>query len=315
MVAAIAEQPNWTWFFKLSGPIGNLDELYDAWGRFLDTVRFQDGEPTWTLPENWSSAGLQDRAMPGGASMRIANIATSDEEVTVSVTSMPGGQQLLPNVNRWRGQLGLRPTTAIKLASQLATTANDEIEFRIFDASGPQLTTRMGGAPFARGPAGTPAPRPDSNTPDEKQPPVDESNTRIEFDAPTQWEPGETSATVLGRWTRETDDGPAEMLLIKMNPSPESWKMNIDMWSQQISSEVAPHESEVVVAGKDARQVRIPGSRSKQADNSVVLAVMFANDSGDGYVLKLSGAEAACDRAEGDFRSLLDSIRFIESDG
>ena len=152
MVTAIAEQSAWTWFFKLSGPIANLDEMHESWGQFLDSVRFQEnGEPTWTLPENWSTSGLEDRPMPGGASMRIANIATGDNDVAVSVTSMPGGQQVLPNVNRWRGQLGLQPINEIQLATNLSRTKNDEVEFRIFDARGPQLTTRMGGAPFAKG--------------------------------------------------------------------------------------------------------------------------------------------------------------------
>ena len=51
MVTAIAEQPEATWFFKISGPIENFEGVTEGWSEFLDSIRFASEEPDWKLPE------------------------------------------------------------------------------------------------------------------------------------------------------------------------------------------------------------------------------------------------------------------------
>lgn len=314
MVTAIAERPEATWFFKLTGPIEDFDAVKDGWDEFLDSVRYPGREPEWKLPQEWSSDGFQDLPMPGGMKMRIANIATSQDEVTVSVSSLPPGQELLANVNRWRGQLGLAATNAVQLAMQLSEVSNDEVSFRIFDASGPTLSTRMGGAPFARG-SGNRPPSPHGNsgeTKDETNRPA--STSHFDFDQPTGWEAGSTSSMILGSWKKETEEGSVQMKLLTMNATDESWKLNVEAWARQVRIEPGPEIDEVTetvdVAGSNARSVQLQGPAD---DKPAVRAVMFQNPAGKGFVLQLTGQQPAVDAVADDFQSLLDSIKFENS--
>ena len=317
MVAAIAEQPSGTWFFKLSGPIANVEELNAPWRKFLESIGFDNNEPIWDLPQGWNSKGLENRPMPGGSSMRIANIDTGDQEIALSVTSMPAGQQLLPNVNRWRGQLGLQPISQIDMASQLSDLETETLSYKVFETDGPELTTRMGGRPPFAGPRGRqpqsvgpghpPIERADTS---DKSPKTDDEETPLEFERPNGWIEGSTSSMVLARLSKDISGQPAEMLLLRMKPSEESWNNNIVAWTKEVGAN-APSESESIkVAGIESRKIRIAGPAEEDSANRAVLAVMFASPSGDGFVLKLSGPDKAVESAEPDFQAFLDSIRF-----
>ncbi len=317
MVTAIADQPQATWFFKLSGPIEKLDEIQEAWSQWLQSVRFTEPEPSWSLPPEWASPGFEDRPLPGGSPMRIASIATADSEVTISVSSMPAGQALLPNVNRWRGQLGLPPIDEMQLTTQLSEVKTEQASFQVFDASGPQLTTRMGGGPFAGG--GQPQSNAAAHSGLPQGSAAPDEDPGIDFVAPQDWQAGETSSMVLGRWSKNTEHGPAKLLLMRMSPTQESWKANVELWAQQVASEDTAKLGELTetiqVAGMQGRQIRLQGPRPQEPDNRAVHAVMFANPTGDGYVLQLTGDQAAVDDVVDEFQSLLESIRFRKTAG
>ncbi len=64
----------------------------------------------WTLPAGWSEEA--------GSGMRFATLRPAHGDVDVSVTRLQGAAGgLLPNVNRWRGQLGLPPLSDADLAT------------------------------------------------------------------------------------------------------------------------------------------------------------------------------------------------------
>ena len=69
--------------------------------------------PTWTVPAGWQEGQLTQfliakYVMPGD----------SGATATVNVSSLAGdGGGLLPNVNRWRAQLGLAPVTDTDIAA------------------------------------------------------------------------------------------------------------------------------------------------------------------------------------------------------
>lgn len=67
--------------------------------------------PAWTVPAGWEAQAA--------SSMRIATFAAPGEAgpADVAITTFPGDVGgLLANVNRWRGQLGLPPTTEGEIA-------------------------------------------------------------------------------------------------------------------------------------------------------------------------------------------------------
>ncbi len=108
------------WFFKLTGPEAAVAAVEPAFNDFLKTVKFADGQPTWTLPEGWQQ-------QPGNA-FRFATLVIPGEgkplELTVSGLPNSGSDNVayvLQNVNRWRGQLQLASIAADALATETKT--------------------------------------------------------------------------------------------------------------------------------------------------------------------------------------------------
>jgi len=59
----------------------------------------------WTTPEGWS-----ERNESNPSRLATLDVADGEQRAEVSITRFPGDVGgLLPNVNRWRGQLGLAP--------------------------------------------------------------------------------------------------------------------------------------------------------------------------------------------------------------
>ena len=50
MIAAINDQPNATWFIKMTGTIAQVAAAEIKWQEFLATTRFENGDPKWNLP-------------------------------------------------------------------------------------------------------------------------------------------------------------------------------------------------------------------------------------------------------------------------
>jgi hypothetical protein len=120
LLAAIVPHGTRTWFFKVTGRAGALDEHIDVFRTFVKSVRFSDGEdsaPTWTLPPGW-----QQQPASG---MRFAtlHLGTEKERFELTVIPLPSPPQdaavyTLSNINRWRRQLGLSPLSAQEVAGQ-----------------------------------------------------------------------------------------------------------------------------------------------------------------------------------------------------
>jgi hypothetical protein len=131
MLAAIVPHGDTAWFFKLSGPVEVVAKHADTFQSLIQSVSFPKsagGKPTWKLPEGWHEKP--------GSQMRFATLALPSENAAgspgtespvkpleVSVTSLPwsakaDAEQLLANVNRWRGQMQLKPLAAAELASE-----------------------------------------------------------------------------------------------------------------------------------------------------------------------------------------------------
>lgn len=132
ILVAMMTEADTTWFFKLTGP----DELVAAEKTnlkgFLETVELHTEShddphaslattpppatipagnlPGWKVPTGWTPVP------PGSMVLASFDLPGGDAKVTVSSLSGDGGG-LLPNINRWRGQIGLGPINSSELAS------------------------------------------------------------------------------------------------------------------------------------------------------------------------------------------------------
>lgn len=151
ILGAIQHRDSTSWFFKMTGDADLVEKQKPAFLDFLKTLSFSspsaqsqlppveigssdqqtlppghppidgmsppaaaspvshDGQPNWQVPAGWREVN--------GGSFLIAKFMLSGDggaAATVNVSSSAGdGGGLAPNVNRWRGQLGLPPQDEI----------------------------------------------------------------------------------------------------------------------------------------------------------------------------------------------------------
>ena len=116
-----------SWFFKITGEDTFVASQKQNFLRFLKSVSFGEigsmqmavapatnnendkANSIWTIPPDW-------QALPPSQFLlaEFAITGTNGAKAEVNVAEMGGeGGGLLANVNRWRGQLGLRPISEI----------------------------------------------------------------------------------------------------------------------------------------------------------------------------------------------------------
>ncbi|MDA1179165.1 MAG: hypothetical protein O2931_10260, partial [Planctomycetota bacterium] len=112
-LAAAFPQPDQVWFFKLMGPEADVSRHHDEFRGLVESVRYVDGKPTWSLPKGWIERPA--------ANMRFATLSPPPpSKLEATVIALPAATyQELDNINRWRGQLGLAPWTEEQLNTNI----------------------------------------------------------------------------------------------------------------------------------------------------------------------------------------------------
>jgi hypothetical protein len=128
IVTAMVHRPDASWFYKLAGDAALVEAQKPAFIEFLKSIRMKEGTPAeeappvtsskpgWQVPSQW-------KEIPAGQ-MQVAKFTvpargSAKGEVFVSVfPSDTGGT--LPNVNRWRKQIGLPEAQAAELTSMVS---------------------------------------------------------------------------------------------------------------------------------------------------------------------------------------------------
>ncbi|QEF96684.1 hypothetical protein Mal15_07120 [Stieleria maiorica] len=116
LLAVMVPRGEKVWFFKVLGPEDAVARIDDAFKAFVKSVQFDaNDEPVLeSLPDGWRRGGKKP--------MRFAtiDINTPEKQLDLSVSnlSVPGTMDdaawddyVQQNVNRWRGQVGLDPST------------------------------------------------------------------------------------------------------------------------------------------------------------------------------------------------------------
>src|SRR5438067_1529383 len=113
LLAVIIPHGDRTWFFKLMGPASQIDEQKGTFDQFVRSVRFTDRADApiaWTVPKGWEEGPKSQ--------MRHATFYIGPEEHRLELTVFGFSDQagsVLANVNRWRGQIGLKEISESEL--------------------------------------------------------------------------------------------------------------------------------------------------------------------------------------------------------
>jgi len=96
-----------------------------------EPVAPNSGEIAWTVPQGW-------KQLPGDGQMRYASFGVSEENPQIQLSVIPLNQSsLVSNVNRWEGQVGLKPTAEADLPKVVKTVEANGLTFQIVDLQSP----------------------------------------------------------------------------------------------------------------------------------------------------------------------------------
>jgi hypothetical protein len=303
MVAAIAERDDAAWIFKITGDPDLVAATESEWRPFLESLTFGESKvPMWKLPEGWT------QSPPEGMRFATLLIGTVDPPVEVAVSKLPPGQDLLGNLNRWRGQLGLELLAADALPSNLVDLAAGDVLLRVFDATGrmPLGSTRPSDADTSA---------PAENGGSESSAPSSENDELITFDPPTGWERGPASQFTAHRFLKKDGERSAQLAVTRLPSAAQSWTDSVNMWRRELDLEgveeqqVDEQTEERSIDGRAARLVALQ-SEGETKRASVIVHVTVGED---GWYFKLTGDADLVAQVRPEFDQLLGSVKFRQA--
>ena len=300
MAVAIFDNPDATWFFKVSGPAEQVAETESQWMSFFRSVKFEQDEPTWDMPGTWTKSGPKP--------MRHATLIIGDLQppLEMAISSLGPDQDLLLNVNRWRGQIGLGPSSQAELDGQIQEHQTDTGKFIVFNAVGTGTGSMRppfasGGAPLAENQAPTAGVGSESGS------------SKLKYETPTGWITGRTSSIVHARLTKKVESAEVQITVVEMPADANEWEPNVRRWANQVGlgqlsdKEFAKRTTELTVDGIAGKSIDLIDPESDLPNATV--AGMVKRE-GSAWFLKLSGDKKLVEENLPTFRSFLETLRF-----
>lgn len=213
LLAAILPVGEKVWFVSVSGPAPAVGDLLPQFERFVQTIRFPENQRrrvTWDLPADWHREPSRER-------LRYATFRAGSNALEVKVNAFgPESADVLNNVNRWRGQIGLAEIKAEELPTVSRPITVNGVTGTFVDMTGP-------GANAAPPPAAAPT----RQSADEK----------LAYDTPPGWEPLPADPAKLMRVAafKVTDgDKSAEVTVIPLAGVAGGKLANVNRWRKEV---------------------------------------------------------------------------------
>ena len=330
MLAAILPGGTQNWFFKMTGSPDQVQAEFDTFVEFLKSITLKGDKPEWTVPENWEQEP--------GRSMRFATLKVkgSDPAVELSVIPLPAGDSLeadlISNINRWRGQVGLSDITAkdIQAASETTPTLDSPLfklkagdqTLTVVSLKGMMAGNPMSRAPFAsgmmgggagqpaRGPAPGPAPGP---TPGPANPPA-AASAQLKYKTPEGWKPGRSGGMRKAAFNITAGGETGEVTIIDLSKEHSPLLPNINRWRGQvglrdITEAELSKESEQLKAGDlEATYVKLIGPKTSKPATAILGAIIYRENLA--WFVKFTGPPKLAEQEADRFKQFVQSIRF-----
>ncbi len=253
MLAAMIPKGDQVWFFKVTGPEEAIGTIESTYRQFVESIEIKAGTPDLqNLPDGWRRGGSKP--------MRFASIdvETPNKQLDISVSQLGRPEDwddfVVRNVNRWRGQLELQPSTekwaggaAVEIAAGDATSVWVDLlgEPSSAGSMSPPFANRQPPPSAASSPPRTsPIPSRDSSAGGSGKP-----DQRLKFDRPEGWRDGRTGSMRWAAFNVGPEESQAEITVMDAGGDLRS---NVARWLGQIRGEQVP--SDVVGQALDAVQ-------------------------------------------------------------
>jgi hypothetical protein len=295
LLAVMVPREKHVWFFKLMGTEQAVAEVIPAFDRFLDSVRFtdQEREPIqWATPEGWKQT-------PGAGELyaRLRKEADgSAPEITVS--QFPSkAKDPRPNIDRWRGQLGLAPISDDELNKLIGNVKVDGTPGTRVDFGGG--TKRRGGPALVQ-------------------------DRPFRFTKPDDWEerPPDMPQGVprLAVFLVRDQDHHAEVSVVPLAGPGGGALANVNRWRRQLGLEPLDDDAQLQkemrlldVANGKAPYVDLVG-RDPTGGAKRILGAWIAHG-GRTWFIKMIGSPELVGKQQAAFEAFVQSIRFSDGQG
>ncbi|MFO0810720.1 MAG: hypothetical protein U0746_18990 [Gemmataceae bacterium] len=222
LLAAVVPGGDKIWFVKLTGKPETVEGRKAEFEAFVGSMKFAAGTPpvTYTVPGDWREA-------PSKQSLRHATFQVGPENMELTI--IPLGQEaaaLKPNVDRWRGQIGLPPIPETELSTVTRVAKLGDKDVTYVDMTGhadlapATVKGTVADAPGAVRPSPAPAPKP------------------IAYDLPPGWTeqpvpPGSMRVAAF-RVGTSADGKPVDVTVIPLSGQSGGLLANVNRWRGEV---------------------------------------------------------------------------------
>ena len=297
MIGLVVPKETTLWFFKLQGNVEAVTARENDVREFLKTLQFPSNEQVeWTLPAGWKKLDSSE--------MRYATLVLNGEPpLEMSVTKFPArddlpqAEQVVMNINRWRGQLSLPPIRDEDLADQ-----TEQIPIASNSAYWTSLVGRPRPKPAAMKPPErktTPAAETKAEQSAEKSAPA--------FNKPEGWTEG--PPVKMAAVALQVSDGDTKALItVTSLRGGGSQLQNVNRWRGQIG--LGPLTQEQLIAtAKKVEVGRSAGDLYEMSEQGRAIFGVIVENQDQMWFVKMTGDTPLVERERERFIEFLKSLQ------
>ncbi len=281
MLAAMVPKGSDVWFFKVKGAKGVVASLSKTFREFVEGVQFENGAPVLdNLPPTWVRGGARR--------FRYAtlDVATPAGKLDISVSKLvrqqdkPWAEQVDMNVNRWRGQMGLPPSTEKWAGGQPLSVATADEGSVWVDLAGDAGTVKT----------------PTLDLPMTGQTESGNKAEAVTYERPKGWRDGRMSSMRLAAFNVGPEDKSAEITVI---PAGGDLRGNVARWLGQVRSGTVADEvvdqaldnaQDVTVAGKPGKRFLLEAEKDAEPRMAIDATIVpLGGDGASSLFIKMTG--------------------------
>lgn len=297
MIGLVLPHGSQLWFFKLQGNMEATAAKENDIREFLKSLTFvSDEKPEWKVPAGW-------RELPG-SEMRYATLMIEGTpELELSVTKFPSRpdlpitEQVVMNINRWRGQLSLPPIDDVDLENQA-----EEITI----ANNKGYLINIVGRPKPK-PPGMSRPAPQTTKTDTSERPAEQpSSSPFDYEKPEAWVAGPPTQFAAVSLRISQEDQKAS---VTVTAAGGTRLLNVNRWRGQVGLKPLSEE-ELNATAKKVEVGKLTGDLHEIVEgDKAILGVIF-EDQGQTWYVKMMGDTSLVQRERERFEQFLKTLQW-----
>ncbi len=294
MIGLVVPRATTLWFFKLQGSVDAVTARENDVREFLKSLQFPTNDQVeWTLPTGWKKLGASE--------MRYATLILDGEPpLEMTVTKFPGrddlpqAEQVVMNINRWRGQLSLPPIRNEDLEDQ-----SEQIPI----ADGQGYWTNLVGRPRPKPPAMTPPVQSASPSQANAEPGAEKSAPP--YKKPEGWTEGPSAKFATVSLQVLDGDMKAAITVTSAGGSP---LLNVNRWRGQVG--LGPlTEEQLAAAAKKVEVGQMAGNLYEMSQEGRSIFGVIVENQGQMWFAKMAGDTPLVERERERFVEFLKSLQ------